>query len=195
MEIAAAALTAIASGVSTAASAAGTAISAGASAVSSVASGAAGLAKGGSMFANILQGGMGLVGAMSAVREGDAKASALRAQAEDARFDARTEEINTINRQASLRRDLAQALGKRDVAYAASGVDLSFGTPDVARDQALDDANRALTGEQADADMRAGRLRERATQYRRMADDARTAGRTKALLSIGEAGLGMARRG
>ena len=220
MEIAAAAMTALVSAGSTVASTVGSAMgiteAVGATAAASTGLSAAGsslLANpfqlagvggatagagsmfGGSMFANILQGGMGLMSAMAASREGAAKADALEMQAQDAKFDAKTEEINAINRQASLRRELTQSLGQRDAAYAASGVDLSFGTPEVARGQALDDANRAISGDQADAEMRAGRLRERAGSFRRMAEDARTAGSAKGLGAIGQSVLGMVRRG
>lgn len=149
----------------------------------------------GSFLASVLQGGVGLVGAMAAMREGQMQATAYRGQAQDAKFDARSEEIAGAQRQDSLRRDLVKTLGERDVAYAASGVDLSFGTPQIARGEAVDAAGRAVAQDQETTAMRAARLRERAAYFKQMALGAEEAGLYKAVGAGLTAGMGIAARG
>jgi hypothetical protein len=148
-----------------------------------------------SFFATALQGGMSVMSAMSAVRAGDAQADSYREQSAASLFDAKNEQINSTNRQAGLRRELVESLGQRDAAYAASGVDLSFGTPAVARDQAIDDANRALEGDSANRDMRVARLKERSAGFDRMAKESARSGRLKALGVLGQTAISAVRRG
>lgn len=149
----------------------------------------------GSMLSSILQGTAGLVGAMGAVRAGQAQAEAYRMQAGDARIDARQEEIAGMQREDGLKRKLLASLGERDAATAASGVDLSFGTPVVARDQAMEDANRAVSMNQGETEMRRARLMARAASYQRMASEAESAGLTKGIGSLLMTAGSIGRRG
>ncbi|PPQ39375.1 hypothetical protein SAMN06265338_103221 [Rhodoblastus acidophilus] len=180
MEFAAAALSSLASGLGGAATAATSAVSSVGSAIG-----------GASTFASILQGGAGLVGAMSAVRSGDAQAEALRQAALDAEQDRRAVGVDSINQQTSLRKALIQSLGERDVAYAASGVDTSFGTPAVARQAAEADTQNALSQVQDDTAAKQARLSARAASYRQQASEASSAGWIKGVGSILTAGAGI----
>ncbi len=198
MEFAAAAMTAITAAVSTvgtavssAAGAAGSALGMGASA------GSAGLSLSsvGSFLGSALQGGLGLMGAMSAARQGQAKEEYYVANAENARIDARQAELDQQPRELSLRRALIQEIGQRDVAYAASGVDLSFGTPNVARLQATEDTAAALGLERTQTEMRALRYREKASSYEATGAEARLAGGEKAAGLLGQTALSIFKRG
>lgn len=148
----------------------------------------AGAASIGSSLWTGLQAAGGLVGMMGAVRAGQASAAALREGAADARFEQRMEQVDAINRQTSLRRQLTAALGERDVAYAASGVDLSFGTPATARRQVILEGQSAIGQDQATSDIRQARSRQRAFSLEAQADDAEQAGWIKGLgLGLGTA--------
>jgi hypothetical protein len=191
MEFAAAALTSLASGIGEAGAAAGSALSGAGAAVG----GASGAIGGASTFASILQGGAGLLGAMAAVRSGNAQSDALKQSALDAEQDRTAAGIDATNQQTGLRRALIQSLGERDVAYAASGVDTSFGTPAVARQQAEADTSNALTQNQDEAAARAARLTARAASYRQAAGEAQSAGNIKGAYSILSAGGSILARG
>lgn len=187
MEFAAAALTAIASTIGEGVSAVGSAIGGATGAVGApmnIVPAVTQTATTGSFLSSILQGSAGLVGAMGAVRAGQSQAEAYRMQAGDARIDARQEEIAGMQREDGLKRKLLASLGERDAATAASGVDLSFGTPVIARDQAMEDANRAVSMNQSETEMRRARLMARAASYQRMASEAESAGMFKGVGSL-----------
>lgn len=140
-----------------------------------------GAATGGFSFASILQGGATLLGAMSAIQAGNAEADALNAQAIDAEAQKPFEMLQGMSRRSSIRREMLAALGDQDVAYAASGVDLSFGTPAQARREAFREGDNALTNDQATEESRLTRLTERSNNYRRAARRARSRGYVTAL--------------
>lgn len=156
---------------------------------------AAGAGLGGSFLSTILQGGATALSAMGAIRAANAKSDALIAQSQDATFDAKQEEIAGTERQTAMRRSLLQTIGERDVAYAAGGVDLTFGTPAVSRQQAIADTNSAVASDRSATETKAGRLRERAASLVRMADEARRSGRTAALGDALTFGAAVAKRG
>jgi hypothetical protein len=188
MEFATAALSAI--GIGGGSAAAGGAAAAAGAPLNLVAAGS-----GGSMFAGILQGGLGVLGAMGALRAGQAQADAYRSQAADTRLQVGQEDVNATLKETSMRKALIRSLGERDVAYAASGVDLSFGTPATARAAAIADASEAMSLERQNTDMRKSQLRAKADTYDALASDAEDAGLFKAIGSIGAAGLGILGRG
>jgi hypothetical protein len=190
MEIAAAALSSIASTVSTGVSA----ISAGASSIGT-ATGLSSLLPSASTAASILSGGATVLSVLNAQRSGEAKAKALELQAQDAETTAGLEAIQGTDRRNSLKAALTQAVGDRDVAAAASGVDLSFGTPSVARQQAIKDGERALAIDQDTQNFRVARLRERAANYRLQASGANAAGLGSAAALALEGGSKLMRRG
>jgi len=148
-----------------------------------------------SKFTSLLQGGLGLVSAMGELRAGQAQADALRSQAADTRLNITQEGIAGTERQDSLRRQLVSAIGERDTAYAASGVDLSFGTPVSARRQAIADADRAIVTDQNNVNLRQTQYRSRALSLEQMAADAASAGGIKALGSIFDTAIDITARG
>jgi hypothetical protein len=183
-------------------SAAGQAVSSVATGVGSLFSGstgaataAGGAAKSGFSFASVLQGGMGVLSAMSALRAGQAQSEMYLSQAADTRLDVTQEAIDATDRQTGLRKQLLAALGERDTAYAASGVDLSFGTPVQARTEAVQDANDAISVDQSNSDLRKSRLRSRAAGYEAMAADAKSAGSAKAAGILFDTGIDLFKRG
>jgi hypothetical protein len=187
MEFAAAALTTIAGGISSAASAVGGALGIGGTAAGAAgtaagaASTAGGLFSSGSLFSTILQGGATVASVLGAVGAGNEQSRTLMAQAADARTEQDIEAIRGNERRDSLRRSLLQTLGERDVAAAASGVDLSFGTPAIARQEAQRDAESALTMDKSTEDFRVARLEERANEFTRSAKAARRGGLIRAI--------------
>jgi hypothetical protein len=175
MEFAAAALTSIGSSLG----ATGAAIP-GAVGATSI-GGAPLVAAGSSLFSassafSVLSGASTVLSMLNANRAGEAKAAALNAQADDADTQTQIEAIQGTARQTSLKKALVQQLGDRDVATAASGVDLSFGTPAIARRQDITDTERALSIDQDTTDTRVARLRERAANYRIQAQQAQAGG-------------------
>lgn len=146
-------------------------------------------------FASILQGGAGLLSAMSAMRTGQSQAAMYSSQAADTRLDVTQEAIDATERQTGLRKQLLTALGERDTAYAASGVDLSFGTPVQARTEAIQDANNAIAVDQSNSDLRKSRLRSRAAGLDAMAADAKSAGAIKAAGIVFDTGVDIYKRG
>lgn len=205
VEFAAAALgslaSAIGSGVSSVGSAlgiGGTAAAAGTAAATAgtVATTAATSSIGwGSILSGALAGGASLVSAMATMRQGQAQTDDYFNKSADALTDARSEDINAIGRQTGLKQDLLKSIGERDVAYAASGIDLSFGTPVQARLEVADDAARAIGDDSAATDMRVSRLKERAANYRLLGYEASKAARAKATGTILETAASAIRRG
>jgi hypothetical protein len=198
MELAAAAMTAVGSAISGATSAIGGALGmTGAGAPMALAGSQTALAAGstGSLFSSILQGGATVASVMGALSAGDEKASDLKARANDAIDEQGIERLRGIERRDGLRRSLLERLGQQDVAAAASGVDLSFGTPSLARDEAARDGERALTQDQSTEDLRINRLQQRADELRSGAKAARRAGVIRALGSGVASAYSMTRRG
>ncbi|WP_281932203.1 hypothetical protein [Roseibium album] len=160
------------------------------------AAGAAGAAlSGGSIFTTLLQGGATLLGMMSTIEAGDQEADMLEAKAIDAQAEKPLETLQSISRRTSIKQELAEAVGEQEVAFAASGVDLSFGTPAVAKKDAFREADRALTNENATEETTLNRLDERSSQYRLSANRARSSARRQALLQGLSFGLGALGRG
>ena len=158
---------------------------AGAAAAGTAAAGTA-AAAGTSLFSastigTLLSGGASLVGAMAALRKGQDEADQLNLQAVDTDRQAGQADIDAENRQNSLRRGLIKQIGEQDVAYAASGLDLSFGTAAQARADAEKDAANALTTDTENEAATKLALARRAQQYRMAAKQARSAGMLSAI--------------
>ncbi|BBF92466.1 hypothetical protein [Blastochloris tepida] len=126
-----------------------------------------------SMWGSVLSGGATALSILANNQAADVKATSYEAMAGDAELDARIEEVKGLERRTSIKQALAEAIGARDVAAAASGVDLSFGTPRIAQKEAQRDAERALSADQYTEDLRKSRLAERAANYRMMAGSTR----------------------
>jgi hypothetical protein len=135
----------------------------------------------GSTLMSILQGTATALSVVGGLRSAQMQADARAAQAEDAKLEASMEGTRGIERRTAIRQRMVEDLGARDVAYAASGVDLAFGTPSTARNQAVSDANSALSTDAETENIRRNRLLSRAAQYTMMADEARSSGTLKAV--------------
>lgn len=144
---------------------------------------AAGAAAGGISAASILQGATGLLSMVASISAGNAEAEQLELAAEDAAREVPLEALQGINRRTSIKQAMMDQLGEQDVAYAASSVDLSFGTPAQARKEAFREADLALTADGGTEQTRIARLREREASYRKRAKQARTAGLINGIVS------------
>lgn len=137
---------------------------------------AAGAAASGLSLSSILQGTASVLGVLSSVGAGQAEATQMELAAQDAESEQAPETLQGINRRQSLRRQFADAIGAQDVAYAASGADLSFGTASAARKDAYREADLGLTMATGTEQTRVSRLAERAANYRAGAKQAKRAG-------------------
>lgn len=146
------------------------------------AAGAAGAVGGASTIAGILSGGATALSVLMGIGASREEATSLELAANDAKSEQVDEELLGLQRRNALKKDLIQALGERDVAYAASGVDLSFGTPAEARASAQEDYNRAVSVDIGTERSRIARLQERADLLRARAKSVRRGGLLQGLL-------------
>lgn len=155
----------------------------------------AGVASSGLSLGSILQGTIGVLGVLSEIGAGNAEAERLELQALDAEREQPLETLQGIERRSSIKRAMVDAIGAQDVAYAASGLDLSFGTAAQARKEAFREADLALTADAGTEQTRVARLAERAANYRSAAKRARRAGLISGIFSGGKILSDIADRG
>lgn len=124
----------------------------------------------------MLQGGATVLGMVNAVNAGNADAEAATLAAEDAAREVPLETLQGIQRRSSIKQEMMDRIGEQDVAYAASGVDLSFGTPGQARKEAFRQGDLALTSDVGTEQTRVARLQEREVNYRKRAARAKSGG-------------------
>lgn len=146
------------------------------------------------LASNALQGQASAQQAAQVVRAGYQQSDNFTAEAVNTDNQGTIEELSADDRQDTMRRDLLRRLGERDVAYASSGVDLSFGTPGQARDEAIADTNRALAIDTETANYNRSRLDERAAGFRQRAREARTGALDQANLIGTQNQISMLRR-
>jgi len=206
-EVAAAAFSALTSTLTSAGSAMSSALGFGGSAAAAAgaplnltagaagAASSAGLFGGASSWLTLLQGGATGLSMLSTLQGAGEKSDSLKSAALDAENQIGLERIAGQQRQSSLKKQTANQIAERDQAYAASGVDLSFGTPQIAKEQDIADSERALSIDQNNTDQQVQRLQERAAEFRRSAASARRAGTMKAVLTGLDGVLGVKRRG
>lgn len=156
---------------------------------------AAATAGSGISLAGILQGTATVLGLLTSVAAGRQEADMLEAQAIDAEREKPLETLQGISRRQSIRRQMADAIGAQDTAYAASGVDLSFGTASEARKDAFREADTALAADIGNEQTRVSRLSERAAAYRRSAKNARRMGLVNGLMGAASGVASMVGRG
>ena len=142
----------------------------------SAAPAATGAVAAGSTVATILSGGATALSILYGLSSANEQAVSLESAAADAETEIASEDIQGLQRRTSLKVALLESLGDMDTAYAASGIDVSFGTPAAARKAAVADADRALSIDNATTMQRGSRLTERARQYRLQARSRRGAG-------------------
>jgi len=138
-------------------------------------------------LSGLLQGIATVGGVMALIAAGNAEADAANAAAIDAETEQTIETLKGIERRSSIQKDMRDALGAQDVAYASSGVDLSFGTAAQARKDAFREADLALTMDNGDTQSRLNRLQERAANYRSAAKRAKSLGLVQGLIGFGTA--------
>lgn len=148
-----------------------------------------------SLWMSALSGGATVLSMMQRQQASEMDALNLESQAEDTKLDIGQERVQGENRRNSIQRALLESIGDRDAAYAASGVDLSFGTPAVARQQASEAAERALNQDSDSENFNVSRLNQRAANLRMRANQTRKSGRTAALVEGLSAGASLLRRG
>ena len=147
-----------------------------AAAAAGTAGAVSGTAATGISLSSVLQGAVSVLGMVSSIAAGNADAEAYKAQAEDVQREQPLETLKGIDRRASIRRELVDAIGKQDVAYAASGTDLSFGTPGQARQEAYRQADSSLEIDQGTQATTQARLTEKRSNYLKMASRAKASG-------------------
>lgn len=163
------------------AAAAGAGAATGAFAGAAASGAATGAAASGFSLASILQGTATVLGVVSAIGAGNAQATQNELAASDAEGDQKLETLQGISRRTSIRKQMAEALGAEDVAYAGSGVDLSFGTAQAARKDAYREADLGLETSNGTEVTNISRLAERAASYRAAAKTSRRMGIFNAL--------------
>lgn len=127
-------------------------------------------------LSTILQGGASVLGLVSSIAAGAADREQAELAAADAEAEQPLETLKGIDRRRSLKLATIDAIGEMDAAYAASGVDLSFGTAAQARKDALREADLGMTSESGTTMTRLSRLTERAANYRAAGKRAMRAG-------------------
>jgi hypothetical protein len=144
---------------------------------------------------SILQGVASVQSVSSGLVQSQMRADALNEQADDALFSAGLEETQGIERRTSLKKQFVQYQGERDAAIAASGVDMSFGTPAIAREAAARDAESALSMDQDTTNMRINRFRERAATQRQRAGSVLESSQREAFWKVAGIGADFLKRG
>jgi hypothetical protein len=155
----------------------GTALSGGAAAGGAAAAGT------GFSISSVLQGLATVGGVVATIAAGNAEAQRLEMQANDAEAEKPFETLQSVDRKRGLLKAAAEAVGQQDVAYAASGVDLSFGSARQARTDAFRELDVGLETDSGTTMSRLARLTERAANYRSMAKNARRMGLISGLTS------------
>lgn len=156
--------------------AAGAALFGSGGAAAAGATGAAAAASSGFSLAGILQGVATVGGLVASIAAGNEDAAQAELAASDAEQEKGLEVLQGIERRRSIRAAMRDATGAIGSAYAASGLDLSFGTAAQARTDAYREADLALTSDTSTESGRIARLSERAANYRSSAKRAKRMG-------------------
>ncbi|MCZ4073542.1 hypothetical protein [Agrobacterium sp. LMR679] len=142
-------------------------------ATGAVTTGVAAPAATGFSLSSLLQGTATVLGMVQSINAGNADAEALNAAADDAAREVPLETLQGITRRTALKKEAMDSIAQQDVAYAASGVDLSFGTPMQARKDAFRQLDLGITSDVGTEQTRIGRLQEREAEYRKRASRAK----------------------
>lgn len=168
---------------------------AGAAAAAGGAAGTAGSAGIGSTLATILSGTATALSIMGTMQAGEAEAATLESSALDSQFEAQQEEVLGMERRRAIRQELSDVVADQGNAYAASGIDFTFGTPADARQRAYREADRALNTDGATQQQRSSRLLQRRDLYRKQAEKRRSASFMSAFGQAARFGLNTLQRG
>ncbi|MGQ4812330.1 hypothetical protein ACCZ74_08535 [Agrobacterium vitis] len=154
-----------------------------------------GAAAGGLSIAQILQGTAGVLSAVSAVSAGNAQAEGYEQAATEAQSNQRLTTLEGISRRSSIKQAMVDQVGQQDVAYAASGTDLSFGTPNQARKEAFREADLGTATQVGTEQTTQAQLSDRERNYRKMAGKARLGGWVSAATSLFSTGASISNQG
>lgn len=183
MELAIGALSSIGAGIGSAAGA----IGAGASSLIG--------ALGSAPVLTALAGATTAVSVIQQLRQGDMKAEQAQIESQVARSEAIGEQATGAQRSATIQRAMLRTLGENDVAYAASGIDISYGEAATTRDRTLERGYSELSIDRSTSDARAAGYGARSIAYDRMSRQYRSGATLAALATAGEGLMRMGRRG
>lgn len=153
---------------------------------------AAAAATSGFSISQLLAGGATVLSTVASISAADAQGDALEAQAAEAQAQKPLELIEGLSRRNEIKKATMSAVADQDVAYAASGADLSFGTPRQARSNAFREGDHALNTNALTIGATLDQLDLRSKTYLGMASRARSLGWLEGLTT---AGLGFSRLG
>lgn len=122
----------------------------------------------------------------STLQGGAAANAQSEAEARQIEFQARQEEVRGKEEANTIKRDLASALATANARGAASGISLSSGSPLTAQQQALRDANNALSTAGTNAKLRAAQGRLQAQIVRRRGANSVRTGITQSASLLGD---------
>ncbi|WP_062203481.1 hypothetical protein [Aureimonas sp. AU12] len=162
----------------------GSALGIGGTAAAGAAGAAAGIGTLGSTIGSILAGTATLMSVSAANDAAKLDATNLELQAQDAIMETANETLQGVSRRSSIKRELMDSVGSQATAYAASGVDLSFGTPNQARTEAYRQADLGLETSTATERGRIARLEERASNLKTQAVSTRRAAKKTGAIAI-----------
>ena len=149
----------------------------------------------GSLATGILGGTATAFSALSSLRAGQQQRDAYRQQATDAQLEATNEELQGQRREIGLKNELSSKLGSISSAYAAAGIDLSYGAAETASSTAGTKADQELSMDRATTEMRKARLNQRGGSYLGMAREARASSILQAAGQAAAGGLRIKNRG
>ncbi|RIY03264.1 hypothetical protein D3218_00365 [Aureimonas flava] len=138
----------------------------------------------GSTIGSILAGTATLMSVSASKGAAEIEATNLELQAKDQEAQRATETLAGIERRTSIKREMMTAIGEQSTAYAASGVDLSFGTPLQAREEAFRQADLGMETATGTERSRIARLEERASNLRSQATSTRRAAKAQGAAQI-----------
>lgn len=127
---------------------------------------AAGAASSAITIGSVLKGTATVLGLATSIMGGLADADAAKAAEIDAQREQSIETLQGIDRRRSLKAAAAEAVGEADVAHAASGIDLTFGSAVEARKRTFREYDLGVTSDSGTTMTRLSRLSERAANYR-----------------------------
>lgn len=150
---------------------------------------------GASPVLTVLAGGATALSVMQQLHAGNLKAEEAEFKSIEAKNEAIGAQAEGARRAAAIKRNLLTVLGENDVAYAASGIDISYGEAAGSRARTRARADDELSVDRATTDARAAGFGARSLAYDRMARGYRE-GALLGALATGAQGLTrIARRG
>lgn len=144
---------------------------------------------------SLLAGGLTAVSVLQKLNAGELQAQQAEFKAREAKIEGIGEQAAGASRAAALKRNLLKVLGENDVAYAASGIDLSYGEAASARTRETDRAEDELSIDRATTAARMAGYDARAAAYGRMSRGYRAGSLLDAVVTGGEGVLRAGRRG